>query len=280
MRNTSLFLANIILGIGLCADASAQKKTSSCGTDVTNLSVSVYKYTDDTLTSTYNIKTDQVYSDGSPVPYITQKTRGEQITAEFQIDNCSNDFTLNLNFSSRSMNVDVPQTATYPGWSTTSKFFNIDRIASVPITDWNNLAFVNFCGGAMDTPNVVRNSNGTYQYDNYAGCGKDPDTYDANNNLIPGRYFVRRAAVFDLTNNYRLHFLYSPLENQYFIAAGTAYLKVYHTDATTWELSPDQVLRNGQVSPWSALVNWSSGGSPSLTTYSAMPFRMVIRRLQ
>ena len=279
MRKANLFLASIILCIGLYADASAQKPTS-CGTDVTNLSVSIYKYTDGTLTSTYNIQPDQVYTDGSPVPYTTQKTGGNQITAQFQIRNCSYDFTLNLNFSPRSIDVNVPQSSTYPGWSTTSKFFNFDRVASVPITDWNNPAFVSFCGGALDIANVVHNSNGTYKYDNYAGCGKDPDTYDANNNLIPGRYFVRRAAVFQLTDRYLLHFQYSPLENKYTIAAGTAYVKVYHTDATTWELSPDQALLNGEVAPWSALVNWSANSSPYVATYSIMPFKMIVKRLQ
>src|SRR6185436_16111281 len=66
----------------------------SCGADVTNLSISIYKYTDATNTTTYNMQPDATYADGSPVPYISGKSRGQNIDGRFQISNCTYDLTL------------------------------------------------------------------------------------------------------------------------------------------------------------------------------------------
>ena len=87
--------------------AKGQGQTT-CGTDVTNLSVSIFKYTDASNTTTYNLQPDQTYADGSPVPYVTQKTGSNKIDAKFQVNNCTYDFTMNLAFSKRYMTYIFP----------------------------------------------------------------------------------------------------------------------------------------------------------------------------
>ena len=128
----SLF-AVVLLCLGLTVSTSAQKP-KSCGSDVTNLSVSIYKYTDATNTNTYNLLPDKTNADGSPVPFVSGKIKGQNIDGRFQVDNCTYDFTLNLNFSNRFMTFKFPNGSPL-GTSVNFGFFNIDRVADVPITD-------------------------------------------------------------------------------------------------------------------------------------------------
>src|SRR5258706_10654946 len=63
--------------------------TSPCGSDITNLSISIYRYTDATRTTTYNLQPDLVNADGSPVPYVSGKSKGQTVDGRFQISNCT-----------------------------------------------------------------------------------------------------------------------------------------------------------------------------------------------
>ena len=134
--------------------------TSPCGTDVTNLSVSIFKYTDTTNTTTYNLWPDLTYSDGSPVPYVSGKSKGNTIDGRFQISNCTYDLTLNLNFSNRYFSWKFPA-GSVVGTSANSAGFNIDRVGDLPITDGGPV-FLNWCSSAAD---------------NYGGCGVDAGGY-------------------------------------------------------------------------------------------------------
>jgi len=243
-------------GTELFAVTAKGQGQTSCGTDVTNLSVSVFKYTDATNTTTYNLQPDLTFADGSPMPYITGKTRGNNIVAKFQIDNCTYDFTLGLGFSNRYMTYKFIDGSVL-GSSVNFGFFNMDRVANVPITDGGSV-FLNWCTTATD---------------NYGGCG-----VDANG------YFVRRAygSTIDSQSRYHLRFNYSPLDNGTGLplAAGTAYVKVYHTDVNTWMMMPDVVSPPpgvlGTDGEWSALIDNSI---PAVVNYQKTPFKIVVRRL-
>src|ERR1043165_5879752 len=76
--------------------AVTPKGQSACGSDVNNLSVSIYKFTDATNTTTYNMWPDLTNADGSPVPYISGKVRGDTIDGRIQVANCTYDLTLNM----------------------------------------------------------------------------------------------------------------------------------------------------------------------------------------
>lgn len=252
--STKSLLACVLLCLGLSVSASAQKP-ASCGADVTNLSVSIYKYTDTTNTTTYNLQPDLTNADGSPAPYISGKSRGQTIGGKFQISNCTYDFTLYLNSSNRFMTYKFPDGSAL-GTSVNFGFFNIDRVADVPITD-GGPAFQNWCNTATD---------------NYAGCG-----VDANG------YFVRRAygSTIDSQNRYHLRFNYSPLDNNgTSLAVGTAYVKVYHTDATTWTLMPEVTQPPpgvvGTDGEWSVLLDISI---PAVLSYQKTPFKILVKKL-
>ena len=239
--------------------AVTPKGQTSCGTDVTNLSVSIFKYTDATNTTTYNLQPDLTNADGSPVPYVSGSSKGNTIDAKFQVSNCTYDFTLNLSRSSRYMTYIFP--AGSPLGSTVNfGFFNMDRVADVPITD-GGANYLNWCSTAQD---------------NYGGCGIDGTGY-----------FVRRAygSTLDRNNVYHLRFNYSPLDNNTGItlAAGTAYVKVYHTDANTWTLIPDQITPpsgvtdpNATAGEWSVLLNVST---QTVVSYQKTPFKIVVKKL-
>ncbi len=233
--------------------ANGNKPVASCGTDVTNLSVSVFKYTDATNTTTYNLQPDLTNTDGSPVAYVTGKVKNSNILAQFQISNCTYDFTLNTG-SSRFMTYKFPNGSPL-GTSVNFGFFNIDRVADVPVTDGGS-AFLNWCSTATD---------------NYAGCG-----VDANG------YFVRRAygSTLDSQNRYHLRFNYSPLDNNgTSLAAGTAYVKVYHTDTNTWIIMPEVTPPPGVVGTdgeWSVLLDASI---PAIVSYQKTPFKILVKKL-
>jgi len=251
--STKDFLACALLCLGLSVSASAQKPRS-CGSDVTNLSVSIYKYTDATNTATYNLQPDLTNTDGSPVPYVSGKIKGNNIDGKFQVDNCTYDFTLNLNFSNRFMTYKFPNGSPL-GTSVNFGFFNIDRVADVPVTDGGS-AFLNWCSTATD---------------NYAGCGVDVNGY-----------FVRRAygSTLDSQNRYHLRFNYSPLDNNgTSLAAGTAYVKVYHTDANTWMIMPEVTPPPGVAGTdgeWSVLLDASI---PAVASYQKTPFKILVKKL-
>ena len=135
-------------------------------------------------------------------------------------------------------------------------FFNFDRIANVPITD-GGANYLNWCSATSD---------------NYGGCAVDGNGY-----------FVRRAygPTIDSQNAYHLRFNYSPLDNNTGIslAAGTAYVKVYHPDANTWTLMPDVVPPPpgviGTDGEWSALLDVTV---PTVMSYQKTPFKIVVKK--
>lgn len=231
MKKIYACIATTAICMCLAIGASGQKgpAPTGCGSDVTNLSLFVE-----------NIG-GNIVSDNN-TPYTTKKVKGDQITAMFQINNCSQDFTLNLNFSSRYLAVNFPNGGgTYQG-----KFYNFDRVASVPPTPSATTAsdpFFSspFClNGADPAPNgfvVTTNTDGTYR-DNYAGCGIDGI----------GNAYVRRSVGSDLKDlsssaDYRLRFQKSPIDGGISdaVVAGTTYIKVYHPNATTWILEPEAI---------------------------------------
>ena len=245
-----------ILGLLMAGSAVAQKPTS-CGTDITNLSISIFKYTDATNASTYNMQPDLTNADGSPVPYVSSKSKGQTIDGRIQIDNCSYDLTLNLNFSKRFFTWKFPNGSVI-GTSQNSAGFNIDHVGTVPVTD-GGAAFLSWCSSTAD---------------NYGGCGVDGNGY-----------FVRRAMGSAILNfAYGVRFNYSPIDNVQQMAAGTAFVKIYHPSAATWTIMPDQVPPpsgvtdpNATAGEWSVLLDRSTTPD-TVAGYQKMPFKMVVTK--
>lgn len=236
--------------------AVTPKGQTSCGTDITSLSISIYKYTDATNTTTYNLWPDLTNADGSPVPYVSGKVKGKSIDGRIQISNCSYDLTLGMN-TGRYFTWKFP-TGSIVGASQNSSSFNIDRVGSVPVTD-GGAAFLTWCSGGAD---------------NYAGCGVDD-----------GGYFVRRSMGSAILNfAYGVRFNYSTIDNVATMAAGTAHVKVYHPDASTWIIMPEQVLPpSGVIDPnatageWSVLLDRSTTPD-TVAAYQKMPFKIVVTK--
>jgi hypothetical protein len=221
--------------------AIAAKPLPGCGPDV---------YVNTTVKGT---PTDPLayrfFSDGNE-SYPNGGKAAERIVGRFQVDNCTHDFTLNLNQSSRYMIGELHDSVGAPG-TITSKFFNFDRVHSVPITQAENVGFVLFCGeGIVPGPDgrPRKNEDGSYQ-DNYGGCAQDTD----------GAWYVRRAATLTFyegpNRGYYLYYQRSPLDG----ACGNhpqnceaTYVRVYHPDANTWILRPEEPIS-------ASLVNTSSG---------------------
>ncbi len=233
----------------------------SCGADVTTLSISIYKYTDASNTTTYNMQPDITYADGSPVPYVSGKAKGQSIDGRFQISNCTYDLTLNLNFSNRYFTWKFPAGSVI-GTSANATSFNIDRVGDVPITD-GGPNYLNWCSTATD---------------NYGGCGVDGDGY-----------FVKRSfgSMIDLSGGrtYGVRFNYSPIDNINPVAAGTAYVKVYHNDANTWTIIPEQAPPpSGVTDPgatageWSALLDRNTNPA-TIAGYQKTPLKIVVKKL-
>jgi hypothetical protein len=228
---------------------------TSCGTDITNLSIAVYKYTDATNTTTYNMWPDLTYADGSPVPYVSGKIRNQSIDGRIQIGNCSYDLLLGMN--RRYFTWKFPN-GSIVGTSQNSTGFNIDRVGTVPVTD-GGTNFLDYCSNGVD---------------NYAGCG-----VDANG------YFVRRAmgsAILDFA--YGVRFNYSTIDNILPIAAGTAFVKIYHPDANSWIIMPDVVPPpprvtdpNATAGEWSLLLDRTTDPF-TVAGYQKMPFKIVVTR--
>lgn len=241
--------------------AVTPKGQTSCGTDVTNLSISIYKYTDATNTTTYNMWPDLTNADGSPVPYVSGDTtgtgkKGQAIDGRIQISNCTYDLLLNT--AKRYFTWKFPDGSAL-GTSVNTGGFNIDRVGSVPVTD-GGPEFLIWCSTGGD---------------NYAGCGSDE-----------GGYFVRRAmgsAIFPGANQYyAVRFNYSPIDNLESVAGGTAYVKVYHRDTNTWIIMPDQVPPPpgvlGTVGEWSVLLDKNTTPATVLS-YQKTPMKILVKRL-
>ena len=244
----------------------AVTSSTSCGTDITNLSISIFKYTDATNTTTYNMWPDLTYADGSPVPYVSGEPtgsgkRGNEIDARFQINNCTYDLLLKT--AKRYFTWKFPNGSVL-GTSVNTGGFNIDRVGDVPVTD-GGPEFLTWCSTATD---------------NYGGCGVDGS----------GGFFVRRAfgsAVYLSGNtSYGVRFNYSPLDGGIMaVTVGTAYVKVYHPDVDTWIIMPDQVPPppgvtdpSATAGEWSALVDKNT--TPyTISSYQKMPLKILVKRL-
>lgn len=261
-----------LLSLSLCAlfasSAFAQKgkpSTSSCPADITNLQVTFADRVDPS-----GALIDLFRSDGGG-PYITTKSKGENIDIKFQRANCTYDFTMNLNFSKRTTKL----TLGAGGVTLDSDFFNFDRVASVPVTqdklnsDGSTTSFLNsqFCMNyyAIDpaTGKPALNPDGTVQ-DNYAGCGIDGD----------GKYFVRRSVGMQAgDDNHGFRYQYSPIDGGPTWAAGTDYIRVYHPSATVWEVVPDVGM--GSCSGGSCGRYYDKSTSTLLGDYS-VPFKITV----
>ena len=279
MKKSAISLATLVLCLGFAIDAMAQKKTS-CGQDVTSLRVTI---------------------DGTSGNALLPDGQGDYLNfAQFQMNNCTFDFTMNLNQSPRYMTYLFPAGSVLPS-PYTFKFFNVDRVGSVPPTD-GGWAYTHWCSTVQSSGgSVTQNTEGYYQ-DNYAPCGQDPDTYDTNGNLVLGRHFVRRSYGSTLNDNYHLRFNYSPFDNNTGISlsAGTAYVKIYasvdpsgpqlftsqgHPLPNTWEIVPEVVnspTGPTDPGPWSMLLHYvSSKGrtTPYVAGYQKTPFKLVVKSL-
>jgi len=198
------------------------------------------------------------------VPYVSGRTKGSSIDGRFQVGNCTYDLLLNLSGSKRYFTWKFPA-GSVVGTSANTGGFNIDRVGNVPVTD-GGPAFLNWCSTATD---------------NYGGCGVDG----------AGGFFVRRAfgsAIFPGGGNtsYGVRFNYSPLDGGIMaITVGTAYVRIYHPDANTWIIIPDEVPPPAGVTdpfatagPWSALVDKNTDPF-TISSYQKMPLKIVVKRL-
>jgi hypothetical protein len=261
MKTGAFFSAVVVGGLALGSGTAWAGKRVSCGPDV-QLNVQI-KGTpaapgDFRLVSDGN----EFYNDGG--------SGSQKITAIFQVDNCTHDFTLNLNFSSRYV------VALLSDRQHASKFFNFDRAASVPITPGpEDTAFgsVGFCAEELvrnSDGTIRRNADGSYQ-DNYAGCGVDA-----------AGWYVRRHASIGLyegpTSDYGLRFQGSPLDNRNYPCASdpsdpvcsTSYVRVYHPTASTWVLRPEEPAT-------ASLVKWIEQDY-RFQNYETVPAEIVVTR--
>lgn len=225
-----LFAICIVTTIAV-QSASAQGKgkpggggtTNPCPADIRDLSVQFR-----------DADSDKYRSDNG-LEYKTLKSKGENIEIMFQRANCTYDLTMNLHFSKRTAKITALET-TYD-----SEFFNFDRVASVPVTQTTNTAFKDFCANG-----VVQNPDGTYKYDNYAGCGVDEN----------GSY-VRRAVGINAGTDHSFRFQNTGINPSGSLGAGTSYIKVYHPNAQTWILSPEEPSLGALISN-SAVVGYDN----------------------
>lgn len=251
----------ILVGAGT---ASAAKPPAPCGSDV---------YVNTLIRGTPTDPDPYAFVSDGNESYPNGGRGPNKIEGRFQVDNCTHDFTLNLNLSTRYTVALLSQL------TITSKFFNFDRVASVPITPGPgnpDFGATGFCSeGIVQTADgkVRKNPDGSYQ-DNYAGCGMDPD----------GTWYVRRAAVIGFyegqDRDYRLSFNRSPLDTWSSGACDNnpqvceaSHVRVYHPDASTW------IIRQEEGGNGAALLK--SGGNNSgyqFQNYEIVPFEMAVTR--
>ena len=253
MNFSHITVAGLAFLLGASADASAQRIKTTCGPDVAlNVTVSGTR----AAPGGYALVSDGLG------PY--QNVLRGQVTAIFQVDNCTHDFTLNLNQSNRTL------WALLPGGDIGSHFFNFDRVHSVPVTTDAAFLVSQFCTGGVlygSDGKIAKNSDGAYQ-DNYAGCGTDD----------VGANFVRRAAGVSLDGDERLSFQISPIDHPAKACAvdptnpgcGASFIRVYHPDATTWVLRPE--------SPATASHRVWAGGKAGyeFVGYETAPLEIVV----
>lgn len=257
MRIPLIPVVSAVLMFGLVPDASAQKvRTASCGPDVP-LVVSVAGTR--SAPGGYGLVSDGLgtYQGG---------TKGSKVSAIFQVDNCTHDFTVNLYTSTRKL------------WSLLSVgdvevlFFNFDRVHSVPITTSADFLTSKFCTDGVvygADGKIAKNSDGAYQ-DNYAGCGVDET----------GAAFVRRGGGMTLDGDERLSFHKSGIDQP---AQGCAavpddpacsasYLRVYHPDANTWIVrSEPEAIASHRV--------WAGGKDGYVFVgYERVPLEIIVNK--
>ncbi len=262
---------SLLLAVSLAAftlipavSAKAGKPVSCPGGDVTSLTVTID-----------GSAGNSILSDGKG-PYVnTSKT-----SLAFQVSNCTYDLVMNLGTGASNRKINV---IGLPIGTTTAWDFNFDRIASVPVTD-GGTAYTNWCNGGVvrstDGKIVALNSDGNRQ-DNYAPCSSDG-----------GGYFARRNVGFGLAGSYGLRFQNSPVDGSSQLANDTALIKVYHPNANTWILEPDDQayifsdyttpsgdfdysLGNGE---WADLLNTPNGGTTYVYGKYKMPFKITVTK--
>lgn len=253
MKLSWMVALSTVMLLGTVGTAAAQKNKTTCGPDVP-LVVTI----GETRTAPNNMV---LVSDGSG-PYQNGVSRVE---ARFQVDNCTHDFTMNLNFTTRSM------WALLPDGEFRGNFFNFDRIHSVPRPEHYDA----FCASVVQKDAAGRikskladddSGRVEWYYDNYAGCGEDGH----------GKY-VRRGGGISLDPDQRLGFRHSPIDNSAnecttepkSVSCGSSYIRVYRTidPATlkdTWVLRPEpgldpDVTTDDALAAYSVWVNGKTG---------------------
>ena len=256
-----------VVAWGLATDVAAQRYKTTCGAD-TPVTVSItggYGFTgaDDLGYA--------LVSDGQG-PYLNAGKGSDKITAIFQVNNCTHDFTMNLNFSRRSMWALLVDPVDGP-FVRRANFFNFDRVASVPVTTTANFLTSPFCqygwlrnaDGSVAT-NAADPYNPVTYRDNYEGCGNDSF----------GNYVLRGGSM-SLDGDERLGFAMSPLDIQSYPcpdgsdpSCQTDYIRVYHPNANTWILRP-----NGGAA--AAYRVWASGAY-LFEGFQSVPFEITVTR--
>lgn len=199
-----------------------------------------------------------LYSDGAG-PYVSGT---ERLEARFQIDNCTYDFTMNLNFTTRKLMTALPGNPTV-------NFVNFDRVATVPPTPVDDTRpLETFCATVPD---------------NYAGCGFD---------AASRRYFVRRSVTMQLNvdGDNRLLFNKSPYESwtRSLCPSGgdqrlcqMSFIRVFRIEDDgdpRWVLEPEAYNALYQTPvPLAAQLLWTNKGVTYVTEH-VVPFRMELRR--
>jgi hypothetical protein len=256
MKHFRIAVLAMVFGSGLASDAVAQRNKTNCGPDV-QVTVSI-------AGSPSANDGHAVISDGGG-PYINASKGSNKVTAIFQVNNCSHDFTMNLNFAQRSMWALLVDPVD-GSFVRRANFFNFDRVASVPVTTGADFLASQFCTSSWarnPDGSIPKNPDGTYQ-DNYAGCGSDGF----------GNY-VLRGAGFSLDGDERLHFARSPLDmNQAFPCPGTdpvcqaSYVRVYHPNAYSWILRPHDIAQ-------AVYTVWNSGAY-LFDSFQSLPFEITV----
>jgi hypothetical protein len=264
-------------------------KTPSCGTDV-SLSVVI----DGTLTVTsadtalFPAGTNYaIVSDGGGAYVDGARMKGGALSAIFQVDNCTYDFTMNLVNLARKAYIRDPS-----GTWVQMTFFNFDRVASVPgLGTALSPDAQAFCGGVVLDPS---NTNRPYTdpstgvvYDNSGGCVLDGAT---------NQYYVRRAANISVGTSGGTSSRYG-LNPPYFSTNGvaapnlctasdprctTSFIRVYHPDANHWTLATEDVPAFQPSTPptpddWVA-GHQTCGNTCTVDGYVSLPLKVTVTR--
>ena len=252
------------------ATAAAQKNRTTCGPDVP-LSVVV--------TGTQSATNGMAYVSDGVGEYVNGIGRVE---AHFQVDNCTHDFTMNLNRTTRSMFalLTIDNSAKVYG----SHFFNFDRIHSVPITNEplvnGTSAFKRWCDARADPTKpapTTKNADGYYE-DNYAECGND----DPSGLNHPDYNFVRRIASINLDGDERLGFRGTITNSPSYAREGcqvdpngvtcnTNFVKVYHRDAGQWIIKSEAPAQATHFA-------WVGGQGYVFQGYQNVPLEITLTR--